>query len=56
MTFEFVPDRTAITLEETRRDGWDLAEFARRMHERSASEGVGAVRASIDVSRVAEAT
>ena len=47
--FQFVPERAALALDETRRAGWSLPEFARRMRERSASQGVGAVRASLGI-------
>ena len=44
--FEFVPDRAALCLDETRRAGWSVTEFAARMRERDASSAVGAIRAS----------
>jgi len=47
--FQFVPDRAALCLDETRRAGWSLLDFAARMRERDASHGVGAVRASFGV-------
>jgi selenocysteine lyase/cysteine desulfurase len=47
--FQFVPERAALALDETRRGGWSLPEFARRMREQSASKGVGAVRASVGI-------
>jgi selenocysteine lyase/cysteine desulfurase len=47
--FAFVPERAALALEETRRDGWSTPEFARRMRERAGSSGVGAVRASVGI-------
>jgi selenocysteine lyase/cysteine desulfurase len=47
--FEFVADRGAVALEETRREGWTLPRFARRMRESAASRGIGAIRASLGV-------
>jgi selenocysteine lyase/cysteine desulfurase len=45
--FGFVADRTAQCIAQTRRSGWSLAEFARRMRECGGSHAVGAVRASV---------
>ena len=47
--FGFVADRAAKCLDETRRAGWSLPQFAARMRERDASHAVGAVRASVGV-------
>ncbi|MEO8562205.1 MAG: aminotransferase class V-fold PLP-dependent enzyme [bacterium] len=47
--FEFVAERAALCLDETRRAGWSLADFASRMRGREASHAVGAVRASFGV-------
>jgi selenocysteine lyase/cysteine desulfurase len=47
--FEFVADRAALCLDETRRAGWSLPDFAARMRQRAASHAVGAVRASFGV-------
>ena len=47
--FEFVPERAAVALEETRHEGWSLDAFARRMRERGGSRGIGAVRASVGI-------
>jgi selenocysteine lyase/cysteine desulfurase len=45
--FGFVPDRTAECIAETRRAGWSLGEFGRRMRERGGAHAIGAVRASV---------
>jgi selenocysteine lyase/cysteine desulfurase len=45
--FGFVPDRTASCIAETRRAGWSLAEFGRRMRECGGAHAIGAVRASL---------
>jgi selenocysteine lyase/cysteine desulfurase len=47
--FEFVPERVAVCLEESRRTGWNLGDFAERMRRREASRAVGAVRASFGI-------
>ena len=47
--FGFVPDRTASCIAETRRAGWSLAEFGRRMRECGGAHAIGAVRASVGV-------
>jgi selenocysteine lyase/cysteine desulfurase len=47
--FGFVSDRTAECIAETRREGWSLSAFARRMRECGGSHAVGAVRASVGV-------
>ena len=45
--FGFVPDRTASCIAETRRAGWSLTEFGRRMRECGGAHAIGAVRASL---------
>ena len=47
--FGFVPDRTAACIAETRRAGWSLSDFARRMRECGGAHAIGAVRASFGV-------
>jgi selenocysteine lyase/cysteine desulfurase len=47
--FEFVPERVALCLEESRRAGWTLADFASRVRRSEAGRAVGAVRASFGV-------
>jgi selenocysteine lyase/cysteine desulfurase len=47
--FGFVPDRTAACIAETRREGWTLERFARRMRACGAAHATGAVRASLGV-------
>jgi len=47
--FGFVPDRTAACIAETRREGWSLERFARRMRACEGAHAVGAVRASLGV-------
>ena len=47
--FGFIADRSAECIEETRRAGWNLAEFSARMRASAASHAVGAVRASVGV-------
>ena len=47
--FEFVPDRVARCLDESRRAGWTLADFAARVRTSDAGRAVGAVRASFGV-------
>jgi selenocysteine lyase/cysteine desulfurase len=47
--FGFVPERTAECIAETRREGWSLSAFARRMRECRGSHAVGAVRASMGI-------
>jgi selenocysteine lyase/cysteine desulfurase len=44
--FGFVPERTAACIAETRRAGWNLGEFARRMRACNGAHAIGAVRAS----------
>jgi selenocysteine lyase/cysteine desulfurase len=48
--FEFVPALAGRALEETRRAGWSLPEFADRMRAAGGSHAVGAVRASFGIS------
>ena len=45
--FDFVPDRTASCIAETRRSGWNLRDFALRMRECGGAHAIGAVRASL---------
>jgi selenocysteine lyase/cysteine desulfurase len=59
--FGFVPERTAECIAETRRAGWSLGEFGRRMRECGGAHAIGAVRASVgmasnerDVERLVE--
>jgi selenocysteine lyase/cysteine desulfurase len=59
--FGFDPERTAACIAETRRTGWNLGEFARRMRACGGAHAIGAVRASLgiasnecDVSRLIE--
>jgi selenocysteine lyase/cysteine desulfurase len=59
--FGFDPERTAACIAETRRIGWNLGEFARRMRACGGAHAIGAVRASLgiasnecDVSRLIE--
>jgi len=47
--FEFVAERAARCLDETRRSGWSVSEFGRRMKACGGAQAVGAVRASIGV-------
>ena len=47
--FGFVPDRTAACIAETRRAGWNLQDFARRMRECGGAHAIGAVRASLGI-------
>ena len=59
--FGFVPGRTAECIAETRRAGWSLGEFGRRMRDCGGAHAIGAVRASVgmasnerDVERLVE--
>jgi selenocysteine lyase/cysteine desulfurase len=47
--FGFIPDRTAACIAETRRAGWSLSDFARRMRECRGAHATGAVRASLGI-------
>ena len=47
--FAFAPERTAACLAETRRAGWSLRDFARRMRECGGGHAIGAVRASLGI-------
>jgi selenocysteine lyase/cysteine desulfurase len=47
--FGFVPDRTAACIAATRRAGWSLQEFGRRMRECGGAHAIGAVRASVGI-------
>ena len=47
--FGFAPDRTAACIAETRRTGWSLPDFARRMRECGGGHAIGAVRASLGI-------
>jgi selenocysteine lyase/cysteine desulfurase len=47
--FGFIPERTAACIAETRRAGWTLPDFARRMRECGGAHATGAVRASIGI-------
>ena len=60
--FGFDPERTAACIAETRRAGWSLQDFARRMRECGGGHAIGAVRASVgmasnerDIARLIEA-
>ncbi|MFL5619166.1 MAG: aminotransferase class V-fold PLP-dependent enzyme [Gemmatimonadaceae bacterium] len=48
--FGFVPNRTAECIAETRRSGWSLDDFARRMRACGGAHAIGAVRASLGMS------
>ena len=47
--FRFVAARAARCIEETRREGWRVSEFARRMKECDGADAVGAIRVSVGV-------
>ena len=47
--FRFVAERAARCIDETRREGWRVSEFARRMKEYGGADAVGAIRVSVGV-------
>jgi len=47
--FGFVPDLTADCIAATRREGWSLERFARRMRACDGAHAIGAVRASLGI-------
>jgi selenocysteine lyase/cysteine desulfurase len=47
--FDFVAERAARCIEATRRQGWSVPEFARRMRESGGAHAVGAIRVSVGV-------
>jgi selenocysteine lyase/cysteine desulfurase len=49
IAFNFVAERAARCVEATRREGWSVPEFARRMKECGGADAVGAIRASVGV-------
>jgi selenocysteine lyase/cysteine desulfurase len=49
IAFNFVAERAVRCVEATRREGWSVPEFARRMKECGGADAVGAIRASIGV-------
>jgi selenocysteine lyase/cysteine desulfurase len=49
VAFSFVAEHAARCIEATRRDGWSVPEFARRMKESGGADAVGAIRVSVGV-------
>jgi len=49
IAFNFVAERAVRCVEATRREGWSVPEFARRMKECGGADAVGAIRASVGV-------